>query len=375
VPENDSHGEFIYVILQYFHFTQDTLWLRQKFPHVVKAVEYIEFLRNQRKTEVYLNGPPEQRACYGLLPESISHEGYSAKPMHSYWDDFFGLKGLKDATTIAGILGERQREQEFAGARDDFKKHLYASLQLAMANKNLDYIPGCVELGDFDATSTTIGVDPCGEMENIPQPQLNITYEQYYQFFTQRRDNKIEWRDYTPYEVRNIGALLLLGQKERAHELLNFFLKDQRPPGWNHWAEVVWRNPREPRFIGDMPHTWVGSDFIRAIRNMFVYERVSDNALVLGAGIIDEWLNQPAGIEVQGLETQYGTLSYSMKRSGQSLTVNIWGKLHFPEGKIILKSPRALGIQSVRINGKSSATFDAGEVQIDVFPANVILQY
>ncbi|MGH7454397.1 MAG: discoidin domain-containing protein, partial [bacterium] len=288
VPENDSHGEFIYAVLQYFRFSNDTLWLRQKFPQVVKAVEYIEFLRHQRTTEVYLNGTPEQRACYGLLPESISHEGYSAKPMHSYWDDFFGMKGLKDATAIAAILSEREYEKQFAAARDDFKKNLYASMKMAMANKGIDFIPGCVELGDFDATSTTIGLDPCGEADNIPQPQLNNTYEKYYQFFTQRRDGKIEWKDYTPYEVRNISALVLLGQKERAHELLNFFLHDQRPPAWNHWAEVVWRNPKETKFIGDMPHTWVGSDFIRAMRNMFVYERERDEALVIGAGILED---------------------------------------------------------------------------------------
>ena len=55
--------------------------------------------------------------------------------------------------------------------------------------------------------------------------------------------------------------------------------------GWNHWAEVVWRDPRTPRFIGDMPHTWVGSDFIRAARSLFVYEREADQALVIGAGI------------------------------------------------------------------------------------------
>ncbi|MCI0690423.1 hypothetical protein L0337_00280 [candidate division KSB1 bacterium] len=45
-----------------------------------------------------------------------------------------------------------------------------------MANKGIDFIPGCVELGDFDATSTTIGLDPCGELENIPQSQLNNTW-------------------------------------------------------------------------------------------------------------------------------------------------------------------------------------------------------
>ena len=35
-----------------------------------------------------------KRLFFGLLPESISHEGYSSKPMHSYWDDFFALQGL-----------------------------------------------------------------------------------------------------------------------------------------------------------------------------------------------------------------------------------------------------------------------------------------
>jgi hypothetical protein len=374
VPENDSHGEFIYAVLQYFRFNNDTLWLRQKFPQVVKTVEYIEFLRNQRKTEVYLNGTAEQRACYGLLPESISHEGYSAKPMHSYWDDFFGVKGLKDATSIAAILGERVYEKQFAAARDDFQKNLYASMRLAMANKGIDFIPGCVELGDFDATSTTIGLDPGGELENIPQPQLNNTYEKYYQFFTQRRDGKIEWKDYTPYEVRNIGAFILLGQKERAHELLNFFLGDQRPPAWNHWAEVVWRNSKETKFIGDMPHTWVGSDFIRAIRNMLVYER-DDDTLVLGAGILEDWVRDPSGVEVQHLPTYYGMLNYKMKMAGENLAIELDGDIKIPAGKIILKSPLANSVKAVVVNGKKIKNFSAKEVIVDAFPAKITIQY
>lgn len=374
VPENDSHGEFIYAVLQYFRFTNDTLWLRQKFPQVVKTVEYIEFLRDQRKTEIYLNGTAEQRACYGLLPESISHEGYSAKPMHSYWDDFFGVKGLKDATTIAAILGEREYEEQFAAAADDFKKCLYASMRMAMANKGIDFIPGCVELGDFDATSTTIGLDPCGELENIPRPQLNNTYEKYYQFFSQRRDGKIEWKDYTPYEVRNIGAFILLGQKGRAHELLNYFLRDQRPPAWNHWAEVVWRNPKETKFIGDMPHTWVGSDFIRAVRNMFVYE-TDDEALVIGAGILEDWVRDSVGVEVERLPTYDGVLNYSMKMAGKNVVVHIAGDLRMPKGGIVLKSPFGTPLKSVRVNRKTSRAFTNDTVTIVTFPAKVELSY
>lgn len=375
VPENDSHGEFIYAVLQYFYFSKDTLWLREKFPQVVKTVEYIEYLRDQRKTEEYKTGTAEQRACYGLFPESISHEGYSAKPRHSYWDDFFGVKGLKDATTIAKILGEREREAEFVAARDDFKKCLYASMTLAMANKNIDYIPGCVELGDFDATSTAIGIDPCGELENIPQPQLNNTFDKYFKFFQDRRDGKINWVDYTPYETRIIGAFVLLGQKERAHELLKFFLNDQRPQGWNHWAEVVGRNAKESRFIGDMPHTWVGSDFIRSIRNMFVYEREKDQSLVIGAGILEDWVRAPAGVEVKRLSTYYGSIDFKMQMVGDKLTVEFSGDIKMPPGKIMLKSPSAAPIKSVAINGKAIKAISDGEVIVAEFPAKVILDY
>ena len=103
-PENDSHGEYIYAILQYFKFSHDTLFLKDKLKNIIGAVDYIEFLTNQRKTEQYKK--KDSVVFYGLMPESISHEGYSAKPMHSYWDNFFTLRGLRDAVEIARILGE-----------------------------------------------------------------------------------------------------------------------------------------------------------------------------------------------------------------------------------------------------------------------------
>jgi len=229
VPENDSHGQFIYAVMEYYRYTKDREWLRRKFPFVIKTVRYIQELRRERMTEIYRTGTPEQRACYGLVPESISHEGYSAKPMHSYWDDFFILRGLKDAATMAGVLGETALEKEFAAERDDFRNALYASMRLALANKNIDFIPGCVELGDFDATSTTVGVYPVNELGHIPEPQLHNTFDKYFQYFTRRQRDEIEWRDYTPYELRLIGTFIFLDQKERAHELLNFFMKDRRP--------------------------------------------------------------------------------------------------------------------------------------------------
>jgi len=43
-----------------------------------------------------------------------------------------------------------------------------------------------VELGDFDPTSTSIGIYPCGEKERLPQNLLNKTFERYLEYFLQK---------------------------------------------------------------------------------------------------------------------------------------------------------------------------------------------
>jgi len=373
--EHDSHGQFIYAVMQYFRFTNDTAWLRTKFEHVVKAVRFIQSLRAERKTELYKYGTPEQRACYGLVPESISHEGYWDVPRHSYWDDFFVLRGLKDAAAMAEILGEQPLAREFAAERDDFRKDLYNSMRLAMKNKRIDYIPGCVELGDFDATSTTIGVHPANELGYIPEPQLHNTFDRYYEFFKKRRNGTMEWKDYTPYENRVIGTFVYLDQKQRAHEALAFFMKDRRPAGWNQWGEVVHRDPLTPKFIGDMPHTWCGSDFIRSVRAMFVYEREKDNALVVGAGIADAWLDDSVGVAVQELPTYYGPVSYTMKRQGNTVLVTLDGDVRMPPGKIVLKSPLSKRIRSAKVGKNAAKVSRANEVMVGKLPATIELRY
>ncbi len=374
VPEHDSNGEFIYAVLQYFLFTKDTVWLRGKYDNVVKTVRFLQSLRADRKTDLYKNGTPAQRALYGLVPESISHEGYWDVPRHSYWDDFFTLRGFKDATTIAEILGEKKDMAEFAAERDDFRKDLYASMRLAMANTNVSYIPGCAELGDFDATSTTIGVIPGGELGNIPEPQLHNTFDKYYAYFVNRKTND-SITSYTPYETRVIGTFVLLGQKQRAQDAMEFFMKDRRPPGWNEWGEVVWRNPDTPKYIGDMPHTWVGSDFIRSILTMFMYEREQDGAVVLAAGIPDAWIKDSSGVKISGIRTYDGSITYSLKPHGKKVVAEISGTVAVPGHRVVMTSPLSARLKSVLVNGKKIKLPASREVVLPAIPCSVEFGY
>ncbi len=376
VPEHDSTGQLIYALRKYYDFTGDRELLARHLPHVVAGVDYLEALRNQRLAAEFRDGPPEKRVLYGLVPESISHEGYSAKPMHSYWDGFWTLRGLRDATAIAAILDRPDLVARCGALHDAFRVSLYESIALAMNIKGVDYIPGCAELGDFDATSTAIAVFPCGEGETLPEPARTRTFDRYFQFFCDRRAGRLTWENYTPYEVRLMSTFVRLGQPERAHALLDFFLADQSPPEWRQWAEIVWHDRTAGRFIGDLPHTWVGSDFLSAARGLFLYERESDDTLVLAAGVRPEWLTEP-GVRLARAPTTYGPVSYTLVRRDAAAEFVLEGPTRMPGGGLVLALD-ALGggrPERVEVNGAAHADFDQRRIGLRVTPARVLIHF
>jgi len=370
VPENDSHGEFIYLAAEYYRHTGDRALLERVWPNLSRAWVFMDSLRRSRMTPEFQQG--DKRVFYGLLPQSISHEGYASKPMHSYWDDFFALRGFKDMAEMALILSKPEAAA-YAAVRDEFRRDFYASIRLSMTQHRIDYIPGAAELGDFDATSTTIGVSPAEEQTRLPQPALQRTFDKYHENFVARRDGKLKWENYTPYELRVVGTFVRLGQKARAHEALDFFFLGQRPKEWRQWAEVVWRDPRTPKFIGDMPHTWVGSDYIRSVLDMFAYEREADSSLVIGAGVLPGWVRQGTGLRVHDLSTHYGRLSYSMGGSGDSVEIRIKGP-RIPPGGLVIRSPFDRTIRSAALDGRKIAVA-SNEVVLRSLPALLVLRY
>jgi hypothetical protein len=175
--------------------------------------------------------------------------------------------------------------------------------------------------------------------------------------------------------VRLIGTFVYLGQIERAHALVDFFLADQRPRGWNHWAEVVRPAYRTPGFIGDMPHTWVGSDFISAVRAMLVYEDELDRSLVIGAGLYPEWIAAPEGISIRHLPTYYGRLDYAIRKRPQGYVVEIGGDLKLPDRGIRLRNLTEHLPRQVLVNGRPITTYNSREILIHTVPASVDIIY
>ena len=372
VPEHDSGGEFIFLVAEYCRYTGDRALAERLWPRVRVAAGYLDSLRRQRRTPEWR--APGKAAFFGLLPPSISHEGYSAKPMHSYWDDFFALRGFKDAAYLAQELGHGDEAGRLGAIRDTFARDLGASVAAAMALHHVDYVPGCADLGDFDATSTAIALSPAQAEDILPHGALERTFERYWTFFADRRDGQQPWEAFTPYELRAVGAFVRLGWRQRALEMLEFFLGYCRPGGWFQWPEVVWKDERSPRFLGDLPHAWVAAEYIRSVLDLFAYDREADQSLVIGAGVPKEWTGPFGYVDVFGLRTPYGPLAYTLTRQADAYEVRILQGLRVPPGGIAVRAPFDGPIRHATVDGHDAVPNAAGEIIVRAVPARVVLE-
>ncbi len=357
--EHDSHGQLVFGVVEHARLTGDRTLLRELWPHVRRAVDAIAALRAERTGESFRGDPR-----FGLLPESISHEGYSSNPVHSYWDDFFAVRALADAAESAAVFGDAPVAASIGALRDAMRRDLHASIALAMERHGIDFLPGSAELGDFDPTSTAIALDPCGEGDRLSPAALARTFERYFEEFEARRRGEHHLDAYTPYEVRNAVALLRLGWRERALAVLDWLVGDQRPPAWRQWPEVSTRDPRAPRFLGDLPHGWVASSFVRSVRRLIAFEDEDAGTLVIGAGVPEAWVREAPGVRVRGLPTHFGALDLDLRAEGEGRLRAHFGGACRPPGGFVLESPFARPLREVVVDGRERAAGDPHRLRL-----------
>ncbi|HWP65811.1 MAG TPA: discoidin domain-containing protein [Candidatus Limnocylindria bacterium] len=369
VVEHDSHGQLVWGIVEVFRLTGDRAFLESLWPRVLRAAEALVALRAERTTAAYRG-----RASYGLLPESISHEGYASRPVHSYWDDFFAVRALADAAWAAALLGDTATASRLDAEAAAMRGDLARSIAQTMAEHGLAVLPGSVELGDFDPTSSAIAVDPCGAEALLPPGALAATFERYWAEVEARRRGDAANEAYTPYEVRNASALLQLGWPERALTLLAWLIEDQRPPAWRQWPEIAWRDPRAPRFLGDLPHGWVASSFVRALRRLLAWERRDAGVLVIGAGVPRAWTEDP-GVVLRALPTHFGPLDAAIRATSPDEVVVRLGGAARPPGGFVVMSPGRRALATVLVDGRPHASAARDAVAVAAGPVEIRLRY
>ena len=352
VPEHDSNGEFIYAVARVLPLHARRRLRRTSCGRTcVRAVDYLAALRAQAPRPTTYR-QPGKRAFYGLLPESISHEGYSAHPVHSYWDDFFALRGLKDAAVLAVVVGDDDAGRALRGAARRLRSATcYASIAAAWPIASIDYIPGSVELGDFDPT---LDRDRHRARRRAGQPaarrRSTRTFERYCdgrRAAPQRRGDWDALHALRAAQRRRARAPRPARARARAARRICSPTGGRRPgtSGPRSSGAIA----TAPRFIGDMPHTWVGSGFVqRGARPCSPTSARPIGALVLAAGVPASWVTSDAGRRRARLPTHYGILNYTLRRDGaDALRVRLSGDLSVPPGGIVVQPPLPGRLRSV----------------------------
>lgn len=370
LPEFDAFGQYIHGVAEAQRFAPNQEFLARQWPHVQKVLARFEQLRAQRLTNAYRSGA--LAAYYGLLPQSMSHEGYMAQPVHAYWDDFWALRGLHDAAWLAEQVNASDEAQRLTALAAAFEHDLHNSLKRTMQNHGINFLPGSVELGDFDATATAVALTVADDGAGLPPAALAATFDRYLTIRAARAKSD-NWSNYSAYEVRIVGALIRLGRRADALQVLTALLADCRPAAWRQWPEQSWREIDAPAFLGDLPHSWIGAEYIHALLSAFVFERRADASLVLAAGVDLTWLDDTAGVKVHALASHYGPVTYHLQRpSTHIVEMHIGAGLHLPVGGLVLNPPLPGPLRSVTINGQAHSDFDDTQCRCHTLPAQVL---
>ena len=350
--EYDSQGQFIWLVAELARLDGGARSVCDYQDKVTRAMKFMQELRERTMVPGYLADQPSPERFHGILAPSISHEGYPV-PTHSYWDDYWALKGWHDGAWLAEQWGDAKTA---AWAREQYaalRASMAASIRATMKWKGIDTIPADADMGGSDPTSLSIGLDPAGQQDVMPADALKTTFDRYLDD-VRKRDVPGALYAYTPYEIRNVLTYVHLNRPQEAHELLMRFLGHRRPAPWQVLAEVVYSDPRHAIYLGDMPHTWIGSEYARAIFGMLMHE--GDDTLSLLPGTPPAWVAGD-GLRVDGLPTAYGTLAMAARQQGQTLRITLAPGLH-KDTALKVSWPNRTQPSRVTVDGKVVTDFD-----------------
>ena len=204
--EFDAQGEFVGIAAEVYRISRDRAFLTAIFEPVVRATKFIEELCARTNA---LHGPESR--LHGLLPPSISHEGYG-KPSYSYWDDFFALSAWRNCEYLALEIGDLEIAAHAKAKGQEFAADLALSLRATSELMGRGLIAGSADREDVDPTSTSIAFAPCRVEDVLPEEFIHATYD--LSAAAIKSIGAPDFQGLTPYIVRNLNAFVSLGRFE-----------------------------------------------------------------------------------------------------------------------------------------------------------------
>lgn len=341
--EWDANGEVLWVLRRFCELTGQTppqQWARP----ITRAAHWI----------VRKRLPDDRDSPHaGLLPAGFSAEHLGPNDYY-YWDDFWSVAGLRSAAAMLEMLGEAQEAQRLRDHANDLLGSIGRSLERTRARLRSPAMPAsCYRRLDSGAIGSLVAGYPL-ELLDARDERLLSTANYLLDrcmvgggFFQDMIHSGINI-----YLTLHMAQVLLRAGDMRFVELVRTAADLASPTG--QWPEAI--HPRtRGGCMGDGQHAWAAAEWIMMIRNCFLREDAGAPRLIIGAGILPQWLRAGRSMSIGPAPTSWGPAHVTVEASGQTVRVRWKGQWYRGAPQVEIRIP---GFAPVVTAG------DGGEVQL-----------
>ena len=330
--EWDSNGEALWIMRQYCEMTGNVPPQEWK-ESIKKAGKWI----HKKRLSGNLDTPHA-----GLLPSGFSAEHLGPNDFY-YWDDFWGVAGLKAAAFLCTAYHDPDETVYFEEESSALRESIDQSLKKVEERLKRPAIPA----------------SPYRRMDTGAIGSLAASYPLH--LFKQNDPRILDTADFlmknclvhggffhdmthsgvNPYLTLHLAQVLLRAGDPRYFGLMTAVAKLASPTG--QWPESI--HPRTGGgCMGDGQHVWAAAEWVLMLRNCFVREE--GDRLILCSGIPQVWLDKNQTIAFGPAPTSFGGIQISIKPQGQKMLIEWRGEWFLKEPPIDIQLP---GFKSVRI--------------------------
>ncbi len=309
--EWDSNGAAIWTMLEHARLSGDPGILAGNYWHILRMASWINSKRQTTKND------GRAKPHFGLLPSGPGAE-HLGPANYFYWDDFWGLAGLRDAAAIADWLQQPADAKKLRANFASFQKEVDASLALvaqklgraampASPYRRLDAgmigsLVALTPLRLFDANDSRI-VDTLAALKEIAWME-----EAYF--------NHVGHSGFGTYLSLHVAQCLLFQRNPDAWKTIDWVVRHASPTFT--WAEAIHPITRRGG-MGDGHHGWALADFLLTIRNALLFEE--DKHLVITPAMPETWTAEMNVIKALDAPTYFGKVNFTIAFGERTATL------------------------------------------------------
>lgn len=307
--EWDSNGEALWIMEKFYQMTRDVIppkWMRS----VDSGGRWIMHKRLKSG---------KGKAHAGLLPPGFSAEHLGPNDYY-YWDDFWGVAGLKSAANLSERFGNKNRARHFQREADDFMACIHRSLRKVRDRLGKMIIPASpYRRMDAGAIGSIVVDYPLKLWEPQDIQVMNTAgYLMDHCFFKGGFFQDMTHSGINPYLSLHVAQVLLRAGDIRFYDLMDNVAR--RASSTGQWPEAI--HPQTGGgCMGDGQHVWAAAEWVMMVRNCFVREEDDDKKLILCSGIPLKWIDRPVKLFYGPAPTVFGSIEISVTSDGDQVTV------------------------------------------------------